>query len=297
MLVRKLKMFAAISALLLLGACSTLSRSNDPHASSVKVTNTTGNHGGTGIILRSSENNSYVLTNSHVCGVVEKGGIVSGEYGSFLVSGYKKSLMHDLCIIRVSGDLGVATTVASRPPEAYYEKASISGHPGLMPNVISSGHFSGKDLITILVGFRPCTDAEGAGAEDPRTALVCGLLGGMPIIKQYQSTLVTATIMPGSSGSGVYNSDNELSGVAFAGSGELGYAWTVPYEYMKNFLDKEQYRIPFTVPPNDVSLFADGGGEKRSVESFVIRLKKVCSTASREKIKELCSMADTDILK
>jgi V8-like Glu-specific endopeptidase len=42
-------------------------------------------------------------------------------------------------------------------------------------------------------------------------------VGGIPDIMQYDSTLVTATIMPGSSGSGVYNENKELAGVVFAG--------------------------------------------------------------------------------
>lgn len=252
------------------------------------------NHGGTGIVLRSSDSNSYILTNSHVCGVVESGGLVSGNEGQFMVTGYKRSLTHDLCIIRVSGNLGANAKVASRPPSAYSEEASISGHPGLYPNVISRGHFSGKDVIQILVGVRACTEAE-SGNED--TALLCGLLGGIPIVKSFQATLVTATIMPGSSGSGVYNSDNELSGVAFAGKGDLGYAWTVPYEYMKNFLNKEQYHIPFTVPSNEVDVLGSSGSDRKGIEGFVNRLKKVCGTASREKIKDLCAMADRDLVK
>jgi hypothetical protein len=289
----KLKNVVAAAAIMLLGACATGPKNNDLHLNSVKVTNMTANHGGTGIVLRSTDTNSYVLTNSHVCGVVESGGLVSGDAGQFMVTGYKRSLTHDLCIIRVSGNLGYNTKVASRPPNTYYEDASISGHPGLYPNVISKGHFSGKDIITIMTGVRACTEAEAA-SED--TALLCGLLGGIPILKQFQSTLVTATIMPGSSGSGVYNSDNELSGVAFAGKGDLGYAWTVPYEYMKNFLNKEQYHIPFTVPSDEVDLLG-AAANKRSVEAYMIRLKKVCNTGSREKIKELCSLADSDLVR
>lgn len=293
MLHSRLKTVAAAFAIMFLGACATSPRNADLHRNTVKVTNMSANHGGTGIILRSGDSNSYVLTNSHVCGVVESGGLVSGEAGQFMVTGYKRSLSHDLCIIRVSGDLGANAKVASRPPDLYNEDASISGHPGLMPNVITRGHFSGKSVITILVGVRACTEAE-ASSED--TALICGLLGGIPILKQFQSTLVTATIMPGSSGSGVYNSDDELSGVAFAGAGDLGYAWTVPYEYMKNFLNKEQYHIPFTVPSNEVDLLSSAD-KKKNVEAYVIRLKKVCNTASREKIKELCALADNDILR
>jgi S1-C subfamily serine protease len=294
LLYSKLKTVLAVAAILLLSACATTPKNNDMHLNAVRVTNTAANHGGTGIVLRSTDTESYVLTNSHVCGVVEKGGIVSGNTGTFLVSGYKKSNVHDLCLIKVSGDLGYNTKVASRPPRPYYEKASISGHPGLYPNVVSTGHFSGKDIITILTGFRPCTDAE---VNNDKTAIFCALLGGIPILKQYQSTLVTATIMPGSSGSGVYNSDNELSGVAFAGSGQLGYAWTVPYEYMKNFLNKEAKTLSYTVPPNELDVFGSQSDDKKSSESYMVRLKKVCSTASREKIKELCDLADIDMLK
>lgn len=290
----KLKTVVAAAAILIFGACATAPKGNDVHLNAVKVTNVAGNHGGTGIVLQSSDTNSYVLTNSHVCGVVESGGLVSGNSGSFMVSGYKKSLQHDLCIIRVTGNLGYSTKVASRPPNLYYEKAYISGHPSLYPNVVSNGKFSGKDIITILIGMRPCTEAE---ASDESTVMYCALLGGLPILKQYQSTLVSATIMPGSSGSGVYNSDRELSGVAFAGSGSLGYAWTVPYEYMKNFLNTEQFTLKFEVPSNEIDPFANADKKAKNEEVLMERLKKVCKTASRDKIKDLCAEVDLDILR
>lgn len=296
MLHSRLKNVAAAIAILLLSACATTAPkiSNDIHSNSVKVTNVKGNHGGTGIVLRSSSTSSLVLTNAHVCGVVENGGIVSGKAGTFLVSGYKKSEQHDLCLIKVSANLGYNTIVASRPPNLYYERASISGHPALYPNVISKGKFSGKDIITILVGVRPCTPED---EQDPNKAMVCMFLGGIPIVKQFQSTLVSATIMPGSSGSGVYNSENELSGVAFAGQGSLGYAWTVPYEDMRNFLDNEQQTLPFKSPPNEVDLFGSQSDGRRATAAFMDRARRVCHTATREKIESVCALADIDILR
>jgi len=66
--------------------------------------------------------------------------------------------------------------------------------------------------------------------------------------------LVTATIMPGSSGSGVFNEDMELSGLAFAGSGDLGYAWTVPYEDMMYFLNKELENLFETKTPDTINI-------------------------------------------
>lgn len=286
----------AVVSILLLSACATMAppvKSNDVHLNSVKVTNIKGDHGGTGIILTSSDENSYVLTNAHVCGVVENGGMVSGNAGNFLVSGYKKSEHHDLCMIQVAANLGYNTVVASRPPNLYGEAATISGHPALYPNVISKGEYSGKDIIVILVGFKPCTEDQ---IQDPNSALFCALLGGIPILKQYQSTLVSATIMPGSSGSGVYNSNNELSGVVFAGAGNLGYAWTVPYEDMKNFLNEEHRTLKFEKPTNEVDL-SGGQSTDHRLEAFMDRIKRVCRTSSREKIEEICSLSDIDILK
>lgn len=286
------KIVAVMIMATLLAACaSNPKRTNDLYASSVKITNTKANHGGTGIVLRSTPTGSLVLTNSHVCGVVEEGGLVTGRAGQFMVTKYKKSVSHDLCLITVAGDLEANTTIASEPPVLQYEKASISGHPGLMPNVITTGHFSGRDVIPIMIGIKKCTAEDLA---DEQKAGACIFLGGLPIVKEYESILVTATIMPGSSGSGVYNSKGELAGVAFAGSGQLGYAWTVPYEAVINFLFHEAKTLNYERPTNTVDFFGEGG--KDSVETTVLKLKKACSSSDREKIKMLCEIVDRDIV-
>ena len=288
-------------AVLALSACTSVQpkagrseRSYDATANSVKITNMAGTHGGTGIILKSNPASSLVLTNSHVCGVVEdEGGKVTGQAGSFAVTEYKKSETHDLCLIRVSGNLEGGVTLAKRPPQAYYEPALISGHPALYPNVKTVGHFSGRQNVSVLVGFKPCTDEDLA---DPNKGMYCIMLGGLPVIKQYDSILVTATIMPGSSGSAVYNSNYELSGVVFAGSGQLGYAWTVPYEYVRNFLTKESRDIKFTKPSNVLNLFPDS--QKKSKESAIMqKLESVCESSDRTKMKSLCELLQSNMLK
>ena len=270
---------------------SLLKSDNDITASSVMITNLAGTSGGTGIVLQSTKTNSFILTNSHVCGVVENGGMVSGRVGSFMVAGYKRSTVHDLCLIKVEGDLKYNTKVAARPPVAYYEQAMISGHPALMPNVVTTGHFSGRKVIQILVKFRPCTDED---AQDPQGALLCGLVGGMPVIRSYDSTLVTATIMPGSSGSGVYHKDSELSGVAFAGSGDLGYAWTVPYESMMNFLEHEQAKLEYQAPKNEKDALSLIKGQ--TMPETMKKLKELCSTPDRKKAQDICDLVQSDIV-
>lgn len=265
----------------------------DATANTVKVTNVEGNHGGTGIIVKSNNFGSWILTNSHVCGVVEDGGMVSGQNGNFMVTGYKKSEQHDLCLIKVAGNLGGGARLAKEPPTPYYESALISGHPALYPNVKTYGHFSGRQPVTILTGMKPCTDED---REDPAKGLICALVGGMPIIKEYDSVLVTATIMPGSSGSAVYNSKMELAGVVFAGTSGIGYAWTVPYEYVRNFLLKEAKTLKYEKPNNTVDLFASKSQHSQEVQ-IMQKLESVCQSPDKKQIKTVCDLLDSTLMK
>jgi S1-C subfamily serine protease len=285
---------AALTLTALAFALYPFSKSNDITASSVMITNIAGNSGGTGIILNSSNTHSEVLTNSHVCHVVEKGGLVTGQAGTFMVATYAPSQVHDLCLVTVEGDLKANTKIANRPPLAYYENAFVSGHPALMPNVITTGHFSGRKVISVMKGLQPCTDEQ---ANDPNTAFLCAFVGGLPVIMQYDSMLVTATIMPGSSGSGIYNSNKELSAVVFAGQGDLGYAWAVPYEAMKAFLDVESKTLAIHYPDNSVDISGLLGSKKSVDESTMIeKLKEVCKTPKRIKIKNTCELVEQNII-
>lgn len=266
---------------------------NDIVASSAMITNMAGTSGGTGVILSSGNTESKILTNAHVCRVAENGGIVSANGQSFLAISFRKSLLHDLCVITVGGNFGVNTRVADRGPAAYREQAQISGHPALYPNVVTTGYFSGRKNIPIMVGVRPCGEDDwhsDAGA-------LCFFAGGIPVVRMYDSRLVTATIMPGSSGSGVYNSENKLSGLVFAGRGDLGYAWTVPYEFVRNFVDKEQYTLE-SVSANkemDQSQLLNTSQRKLPSEGEIIhRLREKCRTDERSKYAVICEAVEND---
>ena len=269
------------------------SKPNDVTQGSVMITNIAGTSGGTGIVLSSSSTNSTILTNSHVCHVIENGGKVTGQSGTFLVATYKHAKSHDLCLITVDGDLKASTKVSNSAPVPFYGKATISGHPRLMPNVVTTGHFSGRAIIAVMKDMSACTEEQ---KQDPSTALICLLVGGIPSVVQYDSTLVTATIMAGSSGSGVYNENMELTGVVFAGSGDLSYAWTVPYESMKNFLDLESLGLPAQRPNNQLQIEAEPGEKSKEQSSMFEKLKEVCSTDKKVKIKNFCQLIDDTML-
>lgn len=192
--------------------------------------------GGTGVVISNGPLESRILTNNHVCEVVKKGGAVTTNSGKqHLISRIAQSSLHDVCLVYVQSDLGVSAKIAKNAP-AKFSSASISGHPNLLPTVVSYGHIADNQIINVFMGVRPCTEAD---KETEDGAMMCAFFGGIPVLKTFEATLVTAVIMAGSSGSAVYNDAGELAGLAFAGSQGLSYAYTVPFSYVINFLNNE----------------------------------------------------------
>lgn len=208
---------------------------------SVMILNYSESSGGSGVILRSNIVYSEVLTNKHVCKLVENGGIVRRGDHRTLVAAIKKYPTHDLCLVKVYTNYGVNTKVIDTNLEAF-DDAFISGHPSLFPHVLSKGNFSGNEIITLMVGARKCKKEDYEG----KYAMYCLFFGLIPEIQNFEATLVTGTILPGSSGSGVFNSKGEIAGLVFAGRGrDLSYAFVVPYQYIVDFLNIEK-EIPYT---------------------------------------------------
>lgn len=262
---------------------------SNQHPSSVTVMITTldGRGGGSGVIIQNSTSESVILTNNHVCeGVLVKEGgkvrLVNGE--EHLVTGILSSLEHDLCMITVAVDLKKSVELSSKAP-SLYEEATITGHPSLMPNVITKGHFGGREIIPVMTGTRECTEKD---LKNPELAPMCHFFGVAPIITVYESQIVTATIMAGSSGSAVLNSSGELSGLVFAGNADgLSYAYIVPYEAVKNFVDMDLKNInELKVRPWEN---ADQESDETAYEDIYQEIKNKCSSESKDKtIKKFC---------
>jgi S1-C subfamily serine protease len=239
---------------------------------SVKITNLAQNSGGSGSVYRSTVAGSYILTNQHVCEIVKRGGFVLYGGSSHLVQSYQVYNKHDLCLVKISSDLGVNTKIADEMPRTY-ARAHISGHPALLPHVLTEGNFSGTDIISVIIGVKRCT-----GDEPPSMIPYCIFMGGIPIVRKYESQLVTGTILPGSSGSAVFNSSGEISGVVFAGrSRELSYAFIVPYSYVRDFLRTVQ-NIPVVNIDYLVSLESEVLEEEAfSCGSVDVNSVKICA--------------------
>ncbi len=233
-----MKLFAILNILALATiACATATPQSLNNAT-VMVSNKEKSSGGSGVIYRSGSEGSLILTNSHVCGVLEDaGGLVVTNKAEFVVERYKRSTQHDICMIEVVSNLGVNTNLAKS--SSFGEKVQVSGHPYLLPNTLTEGYLSNLLEITLLIDSQKCTDKE---FQD--SAFLCFWFGGMPIIKNYTAQTISAFIAPGNSGSGVYNNNGELIGLAFAGIGRgLSHGLIVPLEYLKVFLKTEKKDI------------------------------------------------------
>lgn len=199
--------------------------------------------GGSGVILKSGEKESIILTNKHVCEVIQGGGVVNTSGKKYKITAFKIYKKHDLCMVKVAANLKITTVVAEKQPKLY-SHVFVSGHPSLLPHVLTEGYFSNFKTVSILVDVKKCT--EDNFKEDPMS---CMFLGGIPIIRDFESQLVTATIMPGSSGSGVFNEAGEISGLVFAGSAQgLSYGFIVPLKSVQDFIANEakyKWRKPY----------------------------------------------------
>lgn len=250
------KVFAALAVATYLAIVVFMSQTNttvrpntDSEYSKVTamIVNASGKNGGSGVILASGLAGSLVLTNKHVCEVVVAGGNVKTTTGTYPVTDFKVYPKHDLCLVKVSENLGIRTQIADGTPEIYTESI-VAGHPHLLPVIVSRGHFSETMQIEVMIGSEPCTKKESG-----EMLMYCLFYGRKPIIKKYDSQVISSLIMPGSSGSGVFNKSGEIAGLVFAGSDGLSYAYIVPQNFVLEFATTHgQYPWTKVDPSNKV---------------------------------------------
>ena len=238
-------LLAILLAVIPLSLLAVLLLSKSPHPSeyTVKITNLAGNSGGSGVIVSSSNEGSQILTNYHVCGVLlnDGGKVIKTNGEEHFAVGMIRDTEHDLCLVTVAANMGTPIKIAEESP-LNYEEASITGHPHLIPNIITKGHFGGRAIISLVWRLDPCEPKDFA---NPEIGAQCFFMGGKPVIRNFESRVVSATIMPGSSGSAVLNKNGELSGLVFAGDSQgLSYAFTVPLDAIHRFLRRASLKEP-----------------------------------------------------
>lgn len=252
---------------------------------SVRIMNLEMSSGGTGSIFRSFDNASHILTNKHVCHLIEQGGVVDYKGKQYLITHYKKFVDHDLCIVRVAVNLKQNLQIAEKIAKES-SKTVVSGHPSLLPHIATVGHLSEKMEIELLAGVRPCTADEIKG--DPMT---CAFFGGYPIIAVLQAQLVSNLIQPGNSGSAVFNDDGEIVGVVFAGNGRgFSFGLIVPQIYVAYFL-QTAHMVDFV----KVGTPVDEGNVKGRIFNYE-KCDEVIFSKASAKIKQVCKSSSRTLL-
>ena len=250
---------------------------------SVRVYNTKMNSGGTGSIFSSDKHGSEILTNKHVCRLVEQGGFVEQNTKMYAVVSYKKFTDHDLCLIKVKHNFNINLKVSKKLAKAS-DTIYVSGHPHLLPHIVTKGHLSDNMEITLIVGIK------NSCSEDP---VMCMFFGGDPVFQNFNSQVISNLIQPGSSGSAVFNDDGDVVGVVFAGSGDLSFGFIVPQKYILYFLSMTEY-IPFT----PVGTPVDDFGLKGRIFNYT-KCKKAKATNSKKytKVRATCTKVEDNMIK
>jgi len=218
---------------------------DDFSMATVMITNQEEISGGTGVILMSRSAVSYILTNSHICSLIKNGGAVFTWKGKFTPQKYLKSKLHDLCLVKVNVDLEVETAVLDEEPEIN-SPVYVSGHPYLFPEIVVSGNLSGKMSVSMISEVVTCSEKD---YKDH--GFLCWWFSGMPIIKTYDTRVISALIAPGNSGSAVYNEDGKIVGLVFAGYGRgITPGIIVPHSYIYNFLSREHKKLKWKIIKN-----------------------------------------------
>lgn len=250
---------------------------------SVKILRTDGRSGGSGVILNSGIMGSTILTNKHICNIITKGGFVVKNNKNYRISQYKMYPFHDLCLIKIRNNLRVTTKVASDTPRLY-DQAIVSGHPNLLPTVVAPGHFTDSEVIQIVVGFKKCDENTPDNLRG-----YCMFFGGIPVVEEFESVVISSQIKPGSSGSPVLTQNREIGGLVFAGSGrDFSYGFIVPHSYITHFLNIERL-LSWKSVSTTVSLTDSGEDESDNKKNVEER----CQTTQGQKVFQFCRTLGT----
>jgi S1-C subfamily serine protease len=221
----KIKVIIGLAVLLYLGLSIWEIQSNKQSIRDATYTVLVGGGSGTGVVVRSDETGSILITNKHVCAIALQ---TKAELN-------KQKHRPD--------DAAISTYVL------VFAKSAANGAP-LIGQVIESAdnadlcaiHLMEKDLKTVKIASKGVdlndkVMAHGSplGMEDVTSH---GKINGFQNWLQMRFITAKLSVRPGSSGSGVYNFKGELVGLISWGAFNNNLAGIVPYEHLMIFLSR-----------------------------------------------------------
>lgn len=199
----------------------------------VRITDETGEHGGTGFHVKAASGKSYIVTNAHVCELRNKKQFIYvGRNPDRVVKRkvLEVSKVSDLCLIESLKDMGSLSVASS---VNFGEIVAVVGHPSLMGVTMTRGELI--DESEVLVYDHDLDLEDENDCKLPKNEIVDnGFFGQacMISISAYRSNVV---LQPGNSGSPLINFYGNVVGVAFAG-GRNGWGIFVTLEDINKFL-------------------------------------------------------------
>jgi len=220
----------------------------------------TGGGGGTGFAIKAPSGESYIMTNSHVCGVSHDGQTVlveDSDDNSMRRRIIANDPNSDLCLIEsLPGITGLS--VASHTP-TIGDTLYVVGHPYLQPTHIAVGEMTGTQDITVALGFISIVDPQ-TGEEkliphddggileanchenkhriiSQEMIVIFFTVKVKMCVESIEDAYTTAVVIyPGNSGSPTVNAWGQVEGVAFAGDGSTNWGSIVSLHDVKAFL-------------------------------------------------------------
>lgn len=195
----------------------------------VKLTEKTGQAGGTGFALQMPSGEVLTITNAHVCGL-EKHGQIFAHVGrkKYPVTILEKSINADLCMLSGIPELE-GLKLADSVERG--QEIGVVGHPALMPLAVNRGHLLGYEKVVVLAHEGPCEKEEGMYKTEQTWF-------GAACTEQFEAGLTTVVVLGGNSGSPVVDFYGDVVGVLFAGMGPGGANWgiIVKLQHLREFI-------------------------------------------------------------
>ncbi len=196
--------------------------------------------GGTGFAIKGMSGKTYILTNRHICRS-SKSGFLKAIYGkdTFIVKVIKESESNDLCIVEAPDSVRTGLRLARSVKLG--ERAYAVGHPLLEAITVTEGELSSYMSIPMQIGENVTPDEckppynRIIDVSDNPFALIAGVWN--VCIEDIQCNSSTIPILPGNSGSPVFNIWGNVIGVVFAATESGVHSYIVPLVVVMEFLE------------------------------------------------------------
>ena len=202
------------------------------HESIYRVTNEAGNRGGTGFKVKNKAGTALIITNSHVCrGAKSVGGAIYVQHENATKPQLSYILQddpaHDLCLVDPGIDDGRPALALGEHSPGQGQYVWTQGHGALERQYPREGTSRGGEIVELQSGNIACDLPYETRREfDSWFGKV------QACVARFDGISLGMNVIGGCSGSPLFDADNRVVGVIFAGRSDGGGSSAVPIEHV-----------------------------------------------------------------